>query len=180
MEPPYHTPVFVVTHHPRPSIEMDGDTVFHFVTAGIGAALDQARSAAGGRDVKIGGGVSTVRQFLQAGLIDELHLAISPVVLGQGEALLTGIDLPGIGFRVTEHVATERLPPMSCSVGRRGAPVGSTKDARREERSQPREPEWTARWSNSVDEPSVPNVLDLLAEMLLAPDRTSASIWSQR
>jgi dihydrofolate reductase len=108
-DPPYHTPVFVLTHHPRPPIEMDGGTVFHFVTDGIGAALDRAMDAAGDRDVKIGGGVSTVRQYLLAGRIDEMHLAIAPVVLGQGEALFEGIDLPKLGFRVTEHVATEHV-----------------------------------------------------------------------
>ena len=106
-DPPYHTPVFVLTHYPRPAIEMDGGTVFHFVTDGIGVALDQARAAAGHLDVKIGGGVSTVRQYLLAGLIDELHLAIAPVVLGRGEAMFDGIDLPALGFQVTEHVATE-------------------------------------------------------------------------
>ena len=106
-DPPYHTPVFVLTHFERPPIEMDGGTVFHFVTDGIGVALDRARAAAGDRDIKIGGGVSTVRQYLVAGLIDELHLAIAPVVLGRGEALFDGIDLPMLGFRVTEHVATE-------------------------------------------------------------------------
>jgi dihydrofolate reductase len=106
-DPPYHTPVFVLTHHPRPPIEMDGGTVFHFVTDGIHVALERARVAAGDLDVKIGGGVSTVRQYLSAGLIDELHLAISPVVLGRGEAMFEGIDLPALGFRVTEHVSTE-------------------------------------------------------------------------
>jgi dihydrofolate reductase len=106
-DPPYHTPVFVLTHFARPPIEMDGGTVFHFVTDGIGVALDRASAAAGDRDVKIGGGVSTVRQYLVAGLIDELHFAIAPVVLGRGEALFDGIDLPMLGFRVTEHVATE-------------------------------------------------------------------------
>jgi dihydrofolate reductase len=108
-DPPYHTPVFVLTHFARPPIEMDGGTVFHFVTDGIHAALDQARATAGDRDVKIGGGVSTVRQFLVAGLIDELHLAIAPVVLGRGEALFEGIDLPSLGFRVTEHLSTEHV-----------------------------------------------------------------------
>jgi dihydrofolate reductase len=86
---------------------MEGGTTFHFVTDGIEAALDEAKRAAGGRDVKIGGGVSTVRQYLLAGLIDELHFAASPVVLGQGEAMFAGIDLPSLGFRVTEHQATE-------------------------------------------------------------------------
>ena len=86
---------------------MAGGTTFHFVTDGIEAALERARAAAGGADVKIGGGVSTVRRYLQAGLIDEMHLALSPTVLGQGEALFAGIDLPGLGFSVSEHVATE-------------------------------------------------------------------------
>lgn len=104
--PPYHVPVFVLTHHPRDSITMEGGTVFHFVTDGIHQALDQAREAAGGRDVRVGGGVATVRQYLQAGLVDEMHLAISPVLLGSGEALLPGIDLLQLGFRVTEHVPT--------------------------------------------------------------------------
>jgi len=105
-DPPYHTPVFVLTHYPRAPIEMEGGTVFHFVTEGIEAALDQAKTAAGNLDVKIGGGVSAVRQYLQAGLIDELHFAIAPVVLGRGEAMFEGVDLPGLGFRVTEHAAT--------------------------------------------------------------------------
>ncbi|MGM4983528.1 MULTISPECIES: dihydrofolate reductase family protein [Rhizobium] len=104
--PPYHTPTYILTHYPRPSIEMEGGTTFHFVTGGIEAALAQAKAAAGGRDVKIGGGVSTVRQYLSAGLIDEVHFAISPVVLGKGEAMFEGIDLPALGFRVSEHVAT--------------------------------------------------------------------------
>src|SRR5215468_6663923 len=98
--PPYHAPTFVLTHHPRDPIEMEGGTTFIFVTKGIEAALDQAKQAANGRDVKIGGGVETVRQYLRAGLIDELHLALSPVVLGQGEAMFAGIDLPALGFRV--------------------------------------------------------------------------------
>jgi dihydrofolate reductase len=105
--PPYHAPTFILTHHARAPIVMEGGTTFHFVTEGIEAALDEAKAAAGGRDVKIGGGVSTVRQYLRAGLIDELHFALSPVVLGQGEAIFAGIDLPSLGFRVTEHQATE-------------------------------------------------------------------------
>ena len=104
--PPYHVPVFVLTHHPRASIEMEGGTTFHFVTEGIDAALDRAREAAALRDVRIGGGVSTVRQYLNAGLIDEMHLAIAPVLLGRGEALLAGIDLPALGFACTRHVAS--------------------------------------------------------------------------
>jgi dihydrofolate reductase len=105
--PPYHAPTFILTHYPRDPLVMEGGTTFHFITGGIGEALDKAKAAAGGKDVKIGGGVSTVRQYLQAGLIDELHFAISPVVLGKGEAMFTGIDLPALGFRVAEHVATE-------------------------------------------------------------------------
>ncbi len=105
--PPYHAPTFVLTHYSRDPIEMEGGTVFHFVTDGIEAALEQARAAANDRNVKIGGGVSTVRQYLQAGLVDEMHLAISPVVFGQGEALFAGLDLPALGFSVTEHAATD-------------------------------------------------------------------------
>ena len=104
--PPYHAPTFILTHHARDPIMMEGGTTFHFVTDGIEAALDRAKTAAGGRDVKIGGGVSTVRQYLEAGLIDEMHLALTPVVLGRGEALFDGIDLPALGFKATEHVAT--------------------------------------------------------------------------
>jgi len=106
-DPPYHTPTFILTHHPRDPLVMEGGTTFHFVTDGIESALDQARAAAGDKDVKIGGGVSTIRQYLQAGLVDEMHLAIAPVVLGQGEALFTDLDLPALGFKVTEHAATE-------------------------------------------------------------------------
>ena len=105
--PPYHAPTFVLTHHPRDPIEMEGGTTFIFVTEGIEAALEQARAAAGDLDVKIGGGVETVRQYLRAGLIDELHFALSPVVLGQGEAMFAGIDLSALGFRVTEHQPSE-------------------------------------------------------------------------
>jgi dihydrofolate reductase len=104
--PPYHTPAFVLTHHPRASIEMEGGTTFHFVTDGIHAALKRAREAAAGRDVRIGGGVSTIRQYLQAGLIDELHVAIAPIVLGTGESLFAGIDLLKLGYKVTEHVTS--------------------------------------------------------------------------
>lgn len=102
-EPPYHVPVFVLTHHARPPIEMKGGTVFHFVTDGIHAALARAREAAGGRDVRLGGGVATIRQYVQAGLIDELHLALAPTLLGTGEALLAGIDLPKLGYRCSER-----------------------------------------------------------------------------
>lgn len=105
--PPYHAPTFILTHHPRPSIVMEGGTIFHFVTEGPEAALAQARAAAGDLDVKIGGGVSTVRQYLLAGAIDELHLVLSPVLLGRGEALFEGIDLPALGYRVSETVNTD-------------------------------------------------------------------------
>jgi len=104
--PPYHVPVFVLTHHPRASIEMEGGTTFHFVTDGIHAALERARAAAQGRDVRLGGGVATIRQYLLARLVDEMHLAIAPAALGAGEALLAGIDLPALGYRCTEHVGT--------------------------------------------------------------------------
>lgn len=104
--PPYHVPVFILTHHARPSLTMAGGTTFHFVTDGIHAALARAREAAGGKDVRVGGGVATVRQYLKAGLIDELHVAISPVVLGSGEALFAGLDLVRLGYKVFEHVTT--------------------------------------------------------------------------
>ena len=102
--PPYHCQVFVLTHHPRESIEMDGGTTFHFVTDGIHAALKRAREAAGGLDVRVG--TATIRQYLQAGLIDELHLAVSPVILGSGESLLAGIDLIELGYKVTQSVSS--------------------------------------------------------------------------
>jgi dihydrofolate reductase len=106
-EPSYHAPVFVLTHHARASIPMKGGTTFHFITGGIREALDRAREAAGGKDVRVGGGASTIRQYLRAGLVDEMHLVVSPVLLGRGESLLDGIDLPALGFRPTEHVASE-------------------------------------------------------------------------
>jgi len=105
-EPPYHVPVFVLTHYARDPIKMQGGTTFHFITNGIHAALDAAKQAAAGRDVRIGGGADTIRQYLQAGLVDEVHLALSPTLLGQGEALLTGIDLPALDFTCAEHVAS--------------------------------------------------------------------------
>lgn len=105
--PPYHAPTFILTHHPRASIEMEGGTVFHFVTDGIESALERARQAAGDKDIKIGGGVDTVRQYLRAGHVDEIHYAVSPVLLGRGEAMFTGIDLRAMGYRVTAHTATE-------------------------------------------------------------------------
>jgi dihydrofolate reductase len=106
--PPYHVPVFVLTHHARPSLAMEGDTTFHFVTDGIEAALARANDAARGKDVRIGGGAATIRQYLKAGLIDEMHLAIAPVLLGEGEALLSGVRLTELGFHVREHVSTPR------------------------------------------------------------------------
>jgi dihydrofolate reductase len=108
VSPPYHVPVFVLTHHPRASITMEGGTVFHFVTDSIEAALARARAAAQGRDVRLGGGVATVRQYLRAGLVDELHLAQSTALLGAGETLLAGIDLPALGYTCTERVASAR------------------------------------------------------------------------
>ena len=119
--PPYHVPVFVLTHHPRPPLEMDGGTVFHFVTEGIEAALDQARAAARDKDVRIGGGAATIRRYLKAGLIDEMHLAISPILLGQGEPLFEDIDLPALGYRVKEHVSTEAAVHLVVAAGARRA-----------------------------------------------------------
>jgi dihydrofolate reductase len=106
--PPYHVPVFVLTHHARAPLAMEGGTTFHFVTEGILAALQKAREAAGEKDVRIGGGVATIRQYLQAGLIDELHLAMVPHVLGRGEHLLGGIDLKQLGYECTERVASDQ------------------------------------------------------------------------
>jgi dihydrofolate reductase len=106
--PPYHVPVFVLTHHAREPITMAGGTTFYFVTDGIHAALARAKEAAGGKDVRLGGGVATIRQYLTAGLIDELHLVISPVLLGQGEHLLGGIDTVSLGYRCAEHAYGER------------------------------------------------------------------------
>ena len=107
VNPPYHAPTFILTHHARQPIEMEGGTTFHFVTDGIEAALELARAAAGHQDVKIGGGVDTVRQYLRARLIDEMHLALAPVVLGQGEALFAGLDLRELGYRVVERSPTD-------------------------------------------------------------------------
>ncbi|HET9930697.1 MAG TPA: dihydrofolate reductase family protein [Polyangiaceae bacterium] len=105
-EPPYHVPVFVLTHHARAPLAMAGGTTFHFVTGGILEALSRAKEAARGRDVRVGGGVATIRQYLQAGLIDELHLALAPVLLGSGEHLFSGIDLPALGYSVRERVSS--------------------------------------------------------------------------
>ena len=118
-EPPYHCDVFVLTHHARKSIPMKGGTTFHFVTEGIDAALQQAKKAAKDKDVRIGGGVSTVRQYLQAGLIDEMHLVYSPVYLGVGENLLSGIDLTALGFDRVEHVPGEDALHVFLKKGKR-------------------------------------------------------------
>ena len=107
-EPPYHTPVFVLTHHPRAPLRMKGGTEFRFVTDGIHDALQQAMDAAAGQDVRLGGGVSTIRQYLRAALIDELHLAISPVLLGSGEHLMIGIDMRALGYECFKHMAGTR------------------------------------------------------------------------
>ncbi|MFN8092771.1 MAG: dihydrofolate reductase family protein [Vicinamibacteria bacterium] len=106
--PPYRVPVFVLTHHARPPLEMEGGTTFYFVTQGIHEALDQARRAAKGLDVRIGGGVNTIQQYLRAGLVDELHLAISPVLLGKGERLLEGVDLRALGYECVQFVPSEK------------------------------------------------------------------------
>jgi dihydrofolate reductase len=106
-DPPYHTPVFVLTNHARSSLAMSGGTTtFHFVTDGIDNALARARESAEGKDVRLGGGVATIRDYLRAGLVDEMHLAYAPVLLGSGECLLGGMDLPALGYQVNEHVTT--------------------------------------------------------------------------
>ena len=107
-EPPYHVPVFVLTHHAREPLEMAGGTTFHFVTDGIESALEQAKKAAGGKDVRIGGGPATIRQYLRAGLIDELHLVLSPVLLGSGEELFHGLDMRALGYECAKHAAGSR------------------------------------------------------------------------
>jgi dihydrofolate reductase len=114
--PPYHVPVFVLTHHPRPPLEMEGGTVFHFVSDGIEAALERARAAAGQEDIRLGGGAATIRQYLQARLVDRMHLAVAPVLLGAGEHLFQGLDLPALGYQCTESVAGERA--MHYMIGR--------------------------------------------------------------
>lgn len=107
-EPPYHTPVFVLTHHPRAPLRMKGGTEFRFVTDGIQAALKQAKAAAQGADVRLGGGVATIRQFLQAGLVDDLHLAVRPVLMGSGENLFAGLEMRALGYECTRSIAGER------------------------------------------------------------------------
>ncbi len=116
-EPPYHAPVFVLTHHPRRELAMKGGTTFHFVTGGIREAFARAREVAGPRDVRLGGGVSTIRQYLEAGLVDSMHLVFSPLLLGKGENLLVGLDLPQLGFRVTEHVPGEKATHVVLTRG---------------------------------------------------------------
>ncbi len=116
-EPPYRCPVFVLTHHPRPALRMAGGTVFHFVTDGLDAALILARRAAGGQDVRLGGGVATLRAALAARLVDEMHLAIAPALLGSGEALFAGLDLPALGYRVTGQAATAAATHLSIGRG---------------------------------------------------------------
>jgi len=106
--PPYHTPAFVLTHHPRPPLVMTGGTVFHFVTDGIQSALERAREAAGRQDIRLGGGVATLRQYMQARLVDEVHLAVSPILLGSGEQLLAGLELPALGYTCTESTPSAK------------------------------------------------------------------------
>jgi dihydrofolate reductase len=114
--PPYHTPTFVLTHHARRPLEMDGGTVFHFVTEGIHAALERAREAAGDRDIRLLGGAATIRQYLEAKLIDELHIAVSPRLLGSGEPLFEGLNLPALGYRVVRSTAGEKA--THCYIAR--------------------------------------------------------------
>jgi len=115
--PPYHVPVFVLTHFARPSVQMEGDTSFHFITGGIHDALDQARKAANGMDIRIGGGPNTIQQYLAAGLIDELHIAIAPVLLGSGERLFDGVDLRTMGYECTRFVASEKATHVLLNLG---------------------------------------------------------------
>ena len=110
--PPYHMPVFVLTHFAREPIVMKGDTTFYFVTGGIHEALERARDSAGGRDIRLGGGVATIQQYLRAGLVDEIHFAIAPVLLGSGESIFSGLNLPSLGFDVVDRVAT----PMATHI----------------------------------------------------------------
>jgi dihydrofolate reductase len=115
--PPYHAPVYVLTSHPRESIVMKGGTVFHFVTDGIQSALDQAFAAAAGRDVRLLGGVATIRQYLQARLVDDMHLAISPLLLGSGEHLMAGLDLSALGYACTEQAASDKATHFVITKG---------------------------------------------------------------
>ena len=113
--PPYHTPVFVLTHHAREPLVMEGGTTFYFVTDGIASALERAKDAAKGKDIRVGGGAATIRQYLRAGLVDEMHIAISPTLLGTGEHLLAGIDLQALGFRCTEHKSSDHATHVVLS-----------------------------------------------------------------
>ena len=117
-EPPYHTPVFVLTHHARDPLEMEGGTTFHFVTDGIEAAFERATDAAAGRDISIGGGASTARQYLRAGLVDEMHLALAPALIGSGEHLLGGLDLLKLGYRVRPFIVRQLLQLRQTAVHR--------------------------------------------------------------
>jgi dihydrofolate reductase len=116
-EPPYHCPVFVLTHHERPPLEMAGGTTFHFVTGGIHEALERAVKAADGKDIRLGGGASVIRQYLEARLVDEMHIAVAPVLLGAGEPLLAGLDLPASGYAVTRHAASEKATHVVITKG---------------------------------------------------------------
>ena len=118
--PPYHVPVFILTHHARPPIEMDGGTTFHFVTGGIGEALERAREAAGKRDVRVGGGANTIQQFLRERLIDELHIAIAPLLLGRGERLFEGVDMRALGYECVEFQPSEKATHVVLRNQRRG------------------------------------------------------------
>jgi dihydrofolate reductase len=115
--PPYHTDVFVLTHHPRESFGMEGGTTFHFVTDGVHAALERAKASAKDKDVRIGGGAATIRQYLEAKLIDEMHLAVSPVLLGGGEHLFSGINLKALGFEKVEYTPTAKAAHYVLSRG---------------------------------------------------------------
>jgi dihydrofolate reductase len=115
--PPYHAPAFVLTHHPRPSLTMEGGTVFHFVTEGIEAALERARDAAGAMDIRLLGGAATIRQYLEARLVDEMHVAVSPILLGSGEPILTELDLPALGYLCKEHVASDKATHYVITTG---------------------------------------------------------------
>lgn len=117
-KPPFHVPVLVLTHHARDPVEMEGGTTFHFVTDGIESALAQARAAAGDKDVRIGGGIATIQQYLKARLIDELHIAIAPIFLGRGESMFAGLDLDALGYEVTEIEAGEAA--LHLQIGRKG------------------------------------------------------------
>jgi dihydrofolate reductase len=113
--PPFHTPVYVLTHFERAPIVMAGGTTFHFVTNGIHAAVERATAASGGKDIRIGGGVATIQQFLRAGLVDEIHLAIAPILLGSGERFFADVDLLKLGYRCTEHVPTDKATHVVLS-----------------------------------------------------------------